>query len=112
MIDLHGKRFTLISNSAGNANPGETIFVFEQKGKALRATYEGGGVVLGAITGIVEEESSLFVLFQQVTTTGKLCGGEGRIEVGSGPDGKLRFVDDWRFTINGEGSGQAVWQEL
>ena len=25
---------------------------------------------------------------------------------------KLRFVDDWRFTINGEGSGQAVWQEL
>lgn len=43
---------------------------------------------------------------------GKLCGGEGRIEVKTGIVGKLRLIDDWRFIINSEGGGQALCQEL
>lgn len=112
MIDLNGRRFTLVSNSAGNAVPGETIFTFEQSGRAVRASYSGGGVRLGAIIGQFEEDGSLNVLFQQVTSAGILCGGEGAIEVEAGSAGKLRFVDNWRFTTNGEGGGQAVWEEL
>ena len=112
MQNLNGKQFTLISNTAGNAEAGGTIFTFVQSGRAVRATYEGGGVVLGAIIGQFENEGHLTVLFQQVTSAGKLCGGEGQIEVTTSADGKLRFVDDWRFTINGEGGGQALWQEL
>ncbi|APR35939.1 hypothetical protein [Paraburkholderia sp. SOS3] len=112
MLDLDGKQFTLISNTAGDAKAGETIFTFEQNGQVIRATYHGGGVVLGAIIGQIEQEDRLKVLFQQVTAAGKLCGGEGHIEVQKGADGKFRFIDDWRFTINGNGSGQAVWQEL
>jgi len=112
MINLNGKRFTLVSNSAGDAAPGQTIFTFEQNGRAVRATYEGGGVQLGALIGQIEQDDALTVLFQQVTSAGKLCGGEGRMEIESCADGKLRFVDFWRFTTNGEGGGRAVWQEL
>lgn len=112
MLDLNGKRFTLISNTAGDAKPGETIFTFAQNGRAVRANYDGGGVLLGTIVGQIEDDGSIYVLFQQVTSTDKLCGGEGRIKVETAANGKLRFVDDWRFTINGEASGQAIWQEL
>jgi hypothetical protein len=112
LINLDGKRFTLVSNSAGNAVPGETIFTFEHAELAVRAVYSGGGVKLGAIIGQFDEHDSLVVLFQQVTSTGKLCGGEGSIKIETRPDGKLRFIDDWRFTTNGEGGGQAVWEEL
>ena len=106
MINLNGKRFTLISNTAGNADAGKTIFMFVQNGRAIRATYEGGGVVLGAIIGHIAQDDHLIVLFQQVTNAGKLCGGEGEIEVTSGADGKLRFVDDWRFTITAKVAGE------
>ena len=112
MINLNSKRFTLVSNSAGDAEPGQTIFTFEQTGRAVRATYEGGGVQLGALIGQIEQDDTLTVLFQQVTSAGKLCGGEGRMEVESSVDGKIRFVDLWKYTINGEGGGRAVWQEL
>ena len=112
MLDLNGRRFTLTSNTAGDAKAGETIFTFQQSGRAIRATYHGGGVMLGAIIGQIEQDNRLNVLFQQVTEAGMLCGGEGRIEVQTGSDGKLRFLDDWRFIINGEGHGRAVWQEL
>jgi hypothetical protein len=112
VIDLSGKRFTLASNTAGNAVPGETIFTFEQREGAVRANYSGGGVRLGSITGQFAEDGSLNVLFQQVTSAGKLCGGEGRIEIETDANGKLRFIDDWQFTMNGEGGGRAVWEEL
>lgn len=112
VVDLNGKRFTLVSNSAGNAVPGETIFIFEQSGNAVRASYSGGGVRLGAITGQFAEDGSLEVLFQQVTADGKLCGGEGKIDIERVTNGKLRFIDDWRFTTNGEGGGRAIWEEL
>jgi hypothetical protein len=112
MIDLDGKRFTLISNSAGDAQPGQTVFTFQQNGPAIRATYEGGGVRLGAMVGRFADDGVLDVLFQQVTSAGKLCGGEGRLRLETAADGKLRFVDDWRFTTHAEGGGQAIWQEL
>ena len=94
MLDLDGKKFALISNTAGNASAGETIFTFQQSDQAVRATYEGGGVVLGAIIGQIESENRLNVLFQQVTSDGKLCGGEGRMDVRVSSDGKLQFIDD------------------
>ena len=111
-INLHGRRFTLKTNTAGNARPGETTFEFEQDEAAIRASYSGGGVVLGSIVGRHLEDDRLEVLFEQVTTEGKLTGGRGSIQIERTECGKLRFIDDWEFLINGEGGGRAVWVEL
>lgn len=112
MINLDGRKFTLVSNTAGNAKPGETIFYFQQSDEAVRATYSGGDVTLGAIVGKHFGNDQLEVLFQQVTTNGKIEGGKGDIKIEKLANGKVRFLDEWSYLINGVGSGSAVWEEV
>jgi hypothetical protein len=112
IYNLDKRHFTLISNTAGHAKPGETVFVFEQQEFAVRASYSGGDVLLGSIIGRFTSEDDVHVLFQQVTIDGRLNGGEGKMKLERREDGKLCFIDDWRFLIYGEGQGQAIWQEI
>lgn len=111
-FDLNGRRFTLRSNSSGNARVGETVFELEQDGSWVRIRYEGGGVALGSMIGKFIGPARLSVLFVQLTTEGELVGGEGDIAIEREADGGLRFIDDWRFGLNREGTGRAVWIEL
>lgn len=111
-LNLDGKRFTIVSNSAGDAKPGETLFQFEQSGNAVRATYSGGGVALGSMVGTISAEGLVEVLFCQVSSNGELKGGQGRMKAEIKEDGKLGFVDDWSFLINATGTGRAIWSEI
>ena len=111
MLDLHRKRFSLISNSAGEARPGETFFDVEQNAEAIRIAYSGGGVRLGAMIGTVVAEDLVAVHFQHIAKAGDYATGEAELAVSRISGGKLRIDDNWRFVSGAQGSGQAVWHE-
>jgi hypothetical protein len=78
----------------------------------LTATYSGGGIRHGAMTGLVRADGSLEFCYQHVTDAGELRSGicESTPEVLA--DGRVRLEERWRWTLGGTSAGESVVEEV
>jgi hypothetical protein len=112
-INYHGRRFRPVSNSSSGQVNQQTMFLYQQPfGDALlTATYMGGGIRLGSMTGLVDETTgALRFHYQHVTDAGELRSGycESTPELLS--DGRLRLHERWKWTDGP--AGESVVEEV
>jgi hypothetical protein len=97
--DLDGKTFRVLRNDGPGAMVTvETVFRFRQDGEVVRSDYEGGGVRVGALLGIVDGASLT------------LGAGHSTCALERTPDGRIRILDSWEWK-GGEGTGECVMEE-
>ena len=56
LFNYHNKYFKSIQNTDNGEVSGETIFHYRQKGNTIWATYEGGQILFGTLSGTVNEK--------------------------------------------------------
>ena len=67
-INYNNKKFSSVSNSGSGEVSGETTFYYSQVENVLWATYSGGAIKFGTLTGLVYEDGALDFRYSQVNT--------------------------------------------
>lgn len=111
-MHYHNKRFTTTSNSPNGETSAETIFVYQQQGNILTATYAGGSIVSGHLIGLVDAQGNINMRYHQVNQKGELMTGicQSRPEVLA--NGKLRLHETWQWTSGDHSKGTSVVEEM
>ena len=111
-IDLDGRVFRSVSNSAGGDVDGATTFHYRQQGTLVWATYAGGTVAYGQLLATVRPDGRLDMRYHHVTTDGALKTGRCLSTPVLSPDGCLRLREQWTWTDGAEGSGESVVEQV
>lgn len=112
MINYNNKKFKSIANSASGEVDGETIFHYFQKGNVLWATYNGGSIKFGTMTGLVHENGSLTFAYQHVNTANEIMTGTCESVPEQSEGGKLRLIERWSWTCKDKSSGESLIEEI
>ena len=109
-LNLNGKIFKSISNSENGEISTSTVFEYRQKGNIIWATYKGGEIVFGTLSGKIEKDNLIFNYQHQnldgVFKTGK-C--QSLLEV---KGGKLILNEKWEWTCDDFSKGESILEEI
>jgi len=111
-IDYDGRRFRPVTNTPNGQVNGDTLFEYRQAGDLLTATYTGGGIRLGQMTGLVHADGSIQFCYQHVTDSGELRSGVCTSTPFVLTDGRLRLEERWRWTLGDQTEGESAVEEL
>lgn len=102
--NLDGKSFVVESNAGENALlPPGSQFHFQQKGNEVTATYSGGRVVKGTLTGHIVDDK-LHHRYTETLKDGRRLSGRATIEISRRENGLLELRDRWAWeSEKGEG---------
>ena len=99
-----------------NASPGEvdsrTMFTYHQKDSVVWGTYQGGDILIGTLTGIVNEDGKLNFAYQHVNLRNEIMTGRCVSTPEVLPDGRLRLHEQWEWTCGTFASGKSVIEEI
>jgi hypothetical protein len=88
-----------------------TRFLYRQCGSRVWATYGGGRVRFGSLVAVGDEQGRLDMRYHHVNPDGELRTGVCVASPEWLPNGRLRLIEDWRWT-NGDGSsGRSILDE-
>lgn len=112
IINYNNKVFKAIVNDDNGQVTSNTTFYYRQRGNVVWATYEGGGIDVGTITGKVLENGKLQFNYQHVTIKGELMTGycESTPELRS--NGRIRLFEKWRWTCGDHSEGMSIIEEV
>lgn len=102
-MNLNDKVFKTKENKEGLSSS-ETIFYYFQNDKVITGNYSGGKVEKGFLLGKQLGENKIELLYQCLTTEGKLLAGESSGIVLQNEEGLLEIKFDWHW-LNGDQSG-------
>ncbi len=108
-INLNNKKFTSIVNSSNGEVSSDTIFHYRQKGNIIWATYEGGDILFGTLSGKISKNQLVFT-YQHQNLEGEFMTGkcETKVEL---VDKKIRLNESWQWTCRDFSSGTSVLEE-
>lgn len=109
-INLNGKYFKSIVNSDNGEVSSETIFHYRQKGDTVWATYEGGAIKFGTLSGSIKEDKLEFN-YQHQNTAGDFLTGKCKSIVKKVAD-KIRLKESWQWTCGDYSSGTSLLEEI
>ncbi|MGD1894256.1 MAG: n-acetylglutamate synthase [Cyclobacteriaceae bacterium] len=112
MINYHNKVFRSLSNSESGEVNEETRFYYQQSGRIVTATYEGGAILQGQLIAAVDETGTLDMRYQHVNNKGELMTGKCVSTPEVLDNGKLRLHDRWQWTSGDHSSGTSVVEEV
>ena len=110
-INYHNRTFAGISNTPNGQVSGDTLFAYRQNGDMLLASYSGGSIKTGQMTGRVNDDNSLYFVYQHIDTAGRLMSGFCHSTPEVLPDGRIRLHERWEWTHGGEGRGESIVEE-
>lgn len=111
-INYHGRKFTGISNTPNGQVGGDTIFLYQQHGNILKATYGGGSIMQGQMLGKVLADNSLYFTYHHIDNEGQLKSGYCNSRPKVLPDGRIRLYEQWEWTHGGAGKGESIVEEM
>jgi hypothetical protein len=111
-MNYHDKRFRPVSNSENGQVSSEMVFHYQQHGSILTCTYAGGAIRSGHLIGLVDEQGNIDMRYHQVDTEGQLRTGTCRSRPERTPAGKLRLIEDWKWTSGDGSAGSSVLEEI
>ena len=125
-INYHEKFFRSVENSPNGEVSGETIFHYREGAgpgagtqaaaasspTVVWATYRGGSVVWGTLTGTKSPEGNLSFCYQHVNTDGALRTGCCDSRPTILDSGLIELSETWRWTNGDESSGTSVVREF
>jgi hypothetical protein len=110
-INYHGRTFAGVSNTPNGQVSGETLFEYSQFGDILIASYSGGSIKNGHMTGLVNEDNSLHFTYHHIDINGQLRSGYCNSIPEMLTNGRIRLHERWEWTYGGEGRGESVVEE-
>lgn len=110
--NYHGMYFRSIHNSASGEVSGETIFLYRQKEHVLWATYKGGDILFGTMTGIVDNEGVITFVYQHVNRKDAIKTGRCTSRPFLSDEGILRLHESWQWTVEDEAKGESIVEQF
>lgn len=108
---LHGIRMRVVATAANGVVGADTVFVFQQRGRLVTASYAGGRIVAGFLAGRWEQDGRLFFRYAQVTVDESVESGRSFATLARTPMGKLRLEENFVWESK-PGSGTNVFEEI
>jgi hypothetical protein len=111
-INYHNRKFRPFSNSENGETTEETVFHYVQEGNILTASYSGGGIKMGHLIGLVDENGTIDMRYHQVNVQGKLMTGICRSVPVLMENGKIRLHETWQWTSGDRSEGKSIIEEI
>ncbi|MEM9777974.1 MAG: n-acetylglutamate synthase [Chloroflexota bacterium] len=111
-INYNGKKFTSVSNSGSGEVDNNTVFNYQQNGNVLWATYSGGAIKFGTLTGLIAEDGSLDFRYSHVNTDDIIMTGRCLSTPEILPDGRIRLHENWQWTSGDLSAGESIVEEM
>jgi hypothetical protein len=115
-MNLAGKAFRAVTNSANGSLNGETVMHFLSDDGAnegiVTGHYAGGTIRAGQVLARRINDSELEMLYQGATTAGAIQSGKARAVFTTGEDGKRRMSLQWQWFTGDQSAGHSEWVEL
>jgi NO-binding membrane sensor protein with MHYT domain len=112
IINYQGRRFRPVDKSSNSDTSAETIFLYQQQGRIVTATYTGGAILTGHLIGLVDVDGVIEMRYHHVNTNLELQTGVCRSTPEVLPDGRVRLHETWQWTSGGCSAGRSVIEEL
>jgi aspartate racemase len=109
---VDGKRFRSVANTPNGQVSGDTVFAYRQNGGVVWATYGGGAIQSGTLTGVVHDDGALDFRYAHVDTGGVIRTGECVSTPETLADGRMRLNEKWRWTNGDRSSGESTIEEI
>ena len=111
-FNYNNKTFTSISNSGSGEVDGETRFSYKQTENVLWATYSGGAIKFGTLTGLVHADGSLDFRYSHVNSDDIIMTGRCLSTPEVLPDGRIRLHEKWQWTSGDMSAGESIVEEM
>lgn len=111
-MNYDGRRFRPVTNTPNGEVNGETLFRYSQQGELFTATYSGGGIRHGQMTGLVGLDGSLKFLYQHVSDNGEFRAGQCQSVPQLLADGRIRLHESWQWLTGDRSRGESVVEEV
>ena len=112
ILNLNDKIFKSVSNSDNGEVNEETRFYYKQKDRVIWATYEGGQIRFGTLSGEIKEDNSLEFQYQHQNINGEFLSGYCTSYPEKTEDGRLIFEEHWKWTCRDFSSGVSTIEEV
>ncbi len=107
---LNNRKFKALANSPLGEVSSETIFHYRQKEHTIWATYEGGEIQFGTLSGI-REGNSMHFRYQHLNLQNEWKSGQCSSKI-SIEHGKIRLDETWEWLDGDRGVGTSVLVSL
>jgi len=108
MINYNNKFFKTQSNSPNGDTNEETIFHYKQNGNYITATYKGGTIKTGFLSGTVNKDGSINMQYHHTNIKNELLTGVCFSEPEIMPDGKIKIIENWQWTCKNFSKGRSI----
>lgn len=109
-IHLGGRSFRALSNSESGEVSDATIFNYRQMGDTIWATYEGGDIVFGTLSGLIMDNVLKFN-YQHRNKRNEFMTGICHTDIKL-LDGKIQLHEKWKWTSGDFSEGTSVLEEV
>ncbi len=109
-ISLHNRYFKPISQSPNGEVSDETVFHYRQQGDIIWATYEGGSVLWGTLSGIITNHELIFT-YQHINQARQFKTGSCKTTIMVTKEG-LRLLESWQWTCDDYSTGSSELIEI
>lgn len=110
--NLEGKVFRSLANTDNGEVDGDTRFQYHQKGDIVWATYEGGQVRFGTLSGYMETNGDLHFRYQHQNLAGEFMTGKCHSIPSESTNDKIRYEEHWTWTSGDQSSGTSMIEEV
>ena len=109
-LNLNGKKFKSIMSSENGEVSSDTVFHYRQNKKVIWATYEGGSILFGTLSGEIEDNKLIFT-YQHQNNNGEFKTGKciSIIEI---TNEKIRLIEEWEWTCDNYSKGKSELEEI
>ncbi len=111
-INFHDKHFRSVQNTGNGKVTPATLFHYRQKNKVIWATYEGGDILFGTLSGFINGNGDLEFLYQHQNQSGKFLTGKCVSHPEILADNRIRLHEKWQWTCNDHSTGESVVEEI
>ncbi|MFC2124929.1 n-acetylglutamate synthase [Bacteroidota bacterium] len=111
-INIDNRKFSAVSNSEGGEVNEQTIFHYRQRGDLIWATYSGGNIKFGTITGKFRENGFIEFAYQHLNNQNEIMTGKVVSKPEILEDGRIRFQESWQWTCKDYATGESIVEEI
>ncbi len=112
MINLNNKAFITVSNTTNGDTNQETIFLYKQSESYITAEYKGGTIKSGCLSGTIDDDGNIKMQYHHTNLKNQLLTGicNSKVEILS--SGKLRIIENWKWTCKDYSEGRSILEEI
>ncbi|MFP4845929.1 n-acetylglutamate synthase [Winogradskyella sp. PE311] len=110
-MNYDGKIFKPIQTTKNSETTNDTVFRYKQGGNILTSEYFGGSIKKGQLIGIVSEDGTIEIRYQQVNFNNELMTGVCISKPEFLPNGKIRLHEKWKWTSGDHSEGESLLEE-